>query len=117
MFCARRRLSALLLTAVLTLAGLVALSPTPAHAETSYHKLKKQLRKVERTAGEVGEAAADVAVEATLGICFGSDDDCDFSAAVPSKGGKAAAQPATHASPSRPVSNARPPEPKHEQRK
>jgi hypothetical protein len=110
-------MSSLLLPGVLALAGLVALSPAPARAETSYHKLKKQLRRVERTAGEVGEAAADVAVEVTLGACFGSDDDCDFSVALPSKGGKAAAQPASHASPARPISNSRPPEPKHERQK
>lgn len=51
-----------LVIALLALAGLVLASCPPAQAETSYHKLKKRLRKLERATGQVLQVAGGCAV-------------------------------------------------------
>ena len=72
-----RRFSGMLLLGVLLLASLVAFSGAPASAETSYHKLKKNLRKVERAGGQAFQDAGGVLVEGLCAISVGVD--CDAS--------------------------------------
>jgi len=78
----RRHWSAWLLS-VFMLLGLVLLPPTPALAETSYHKLKKRLRKAERTSGQVLQVVGAVMVyslcEGTLAILNSALNDNDAS--------------------------------------
>jgi hypothetical protein len=71
--------------------GLLLLPGTPARAETSYHKLKKRLRKVERTTGQVLKVAGAVTVYV---VCEGAlllldsaanDTDCSPQFQVSSK--------------------------------
>jgi hypothetical protein len=81
-----RRLFRVALPGLLLLGGLLTLPPAPAAAETSYHKLKQRLHKVEHGTGvalqQVGETVADGLSDVDLGICLGSDDD-DVAPSVP----------------------------------
>ena len=61
----------------LLLCGVVVLAPSPARAETSYHKLKKRLRRLERNTGAVLEDLGDYL--SSLPIEFGFPDDDDES--------------------------------------
>ncbi len=108
MVATRRPLSRVLVAGALALTGLTALAPAPARAETSYHKLKKQLRSLERGCGEIGETAAvDMAEAMALILDAVADDECAVT--QPAK-----VAPAAHAAPSHPVSNTRPPAPPHD---
>ena len=110
-----RRFARTLSLAVLILAGLCMLSPTPERAETSYHKLKVRLRKAERTSGEVLEVAGDVAGQTLLygsfvilrGMlgCEDEDDDAptiSFSSSHPSDHKSASTPPVKHTKPDEP---------------
>jgi hypothetical protein len=74
-----RRVFRVLLAAVLLLAAALALPPGRADAETSYHKLKRHLRTVERKTGaalqELGESAGDVLSGVEIELTLGGDDD------------------------------------------
>jgi hypothetical protein len=115
---ATRRLSVRLLTGALVLSGLVAFTPAPVRAETSYHKLKKHLRQAERVSGDVaGVVVEGVAVGAgcvLLGVLEGLADDSDGSDSATAQPAKPKAAPAA---PARTVSNMRPPESEHPQKK
>jgi hypothetical protein len=67
-----QRHSSALVLSLLVLLGLVLLPPRPALAETSYHKLKKKLRKVERASGKVlcvvGEVVGKALCQTALGM-------------------------------------------------
>jgi hypothetical protein len=70
-----RRLVRVLFTGVLLLAGLAALSATPASAETSYHKLKKRLHRVEHDTGQALQDAGAALVEGLGEITIEFDGD------------------------------------------
>jgi hypothetical protein len=90
MACASRRLSSVLLASVLLLAGIMAIPATPAVAESSYHKMKKKLHKVERKTGIFLQDTGDI-LEDNFSIEICLDDDVDEpSAENGSKAGKAA---------------------------
>jgi hypothetical protein len=74
-----RRLGRNVLVGALTSACLLALPPAKAAAETSYHKLKKRLRKAERISGTVLGIVGEAAVNALLNVELDFDDDDDSS--------------------------------------
>jgi hypothetical protein len=94
-----RRLSRALLLLALLVTGLV-IVPAPAAAETSYHKLKKKLRKAEHEIGpvvlEVGEVVADGVCEIVVDVCLGCDDE-DAVTAPARRPGRAGTEKTQHA--------------------
>jgi hypothetical protein len=72
MFAKLRRLMRLsFIPCILSLAPLLCI-PVPSRAETSYHQLKRKLRKVEKKTGKVMGVAGEIAGKAAVGtMSFG----------------------------------------------
>jgi hypothetical protein len=83
-----RRLGRSVLFCAVTAACLLALPPANLNAETSYHKLKKRLRKAERISGTVLGIVGEAAVNALLNVEFDFDDDDDDSSPSAGHAGK-----------------------------
>jgi hypothetical protein len=103
---------ALLVGTVLTMSLLV-LSPSPALAEKSVHKLKKRLHKAEHNTSavlcNVGQLVGDVLSNITLEVSFdcADDDDSESSPASP-KASKATPESAHQAHTTKPSKPAHP---------
>jgi hypothetical protein len=100
-----RRFGSALLAITLLTVGVLAGSNTPAGAETSYHKLKKKLRRLERTTGhglqDFGEGLAEGLSEMDFEISFDDEDGPSRPATVRNK--PTAAPPVKTATPPAPV--------------
>lgn len=101
-----------LILSVLTILGLLALPATSVMAETSYHKLKKRLRKVEKATGQVLKVAGAIGALGTLVVlnCVleSSDDDSSPAPDSDTVAIQATARPAKNHVHTRPAVHAEP---------
>lgn len=76
----RKRRSIRILLSILTILGVLLLPPAPVLAETSYHKLKKRLRKAEKATGYALKVAGAVTAVVVIKCLLDSlESDTDHS--------------------------------------
>lgn len=94
---ANPRISTFFLGSLLFLSGLFLVPLGLVRGETSYHKLKKRLRKVEyqsgRVIGQVSQVMAIVAIEVLLSSECSEDDGPSFYRSAPAKSKPPASTP------------------------